>query len=263
MSNSTWHTHNSHCECFCLRSAKCSQGAEHCVECRNFQDGDVCVAHCPSGAKEDHQTVWKYSNATGHCLPCNTNCTLSWVAITCKRTHNQPVMTSSSLFSCTVMDERGCPVDTRTGWATFYSPFDFGWAGFWSVDPFPPLSSLGITIAAAVGGVVLFFILLGLLFFYLRRQKKLKRKETMRRILQEHEVGAGQVLLRADAENNRYVPHWRIGPSFKQLVEPLAPSGASPNQAQMRILKETELKKLKVLGAGAFGTVYKVRESVF
>lgn len=44
-----------------------------------------------------------------------------------------------------------------------------------------------------------------------------------------------------------------------QLVEPLTPSGASPNQAQMRILKETELKKLRVLGAGAFGTVYKVR----
>lgn len=47
----------------------------------------------------------------------------------------------------------------------------------------------GTTIAAAVGGVVLFFILLALLVFYLRRQKKLKRKETMRRILQEHEVG--------------------------------------------------------------------------
>lgn len=31
-----------------------------------------------------------------------------------------------------------------------------------------------------------------------------------------------------------------------------------PNQAQMRILKETELKKLRVLGSGAFGTVYKV-----
>lgn len=108
---------------------------------------------------------------------------------------------------------------------------------------------------------MLFFILLGLLFFYLRRQKKLKRKETMRRILQEHEVGAGHVLLRA--ENNLYVPHCSVALSFKQLVEPLAPSGASPNQAQMRILKETELKKLKVLGAGAFGTVYKVRESVF
>lgn len=50
--------------------------------------------------------------------------------------------------------------------------------------------------------------------------------------------------------------------SFVQLVEPLTPSGASPNQAQMRILKETELKKLRVLGAGAFGTVYKVCDPV-
>uniref|UniRef100_A0AAX7UMV6 Receptor protein-tyrosine kinase n=1 Tax=Astatotilapia calliptera TaxID=8154 RepID=A0AAX7UMV6_ASTCA len=153
-------------------------GAQHCTECRNFQDGEYCVDRCPSGVKGDLHTVWKYSNATGHCLPCKTNCT------------------------CTVKDERGCPIDTRTG--------------------------PGTSIAAAVGGVVLFIILLALLVFYLRRQKKLKRKETMRRILQEHE-----------------------------LVEPLTPSGASPNQAQMRILKETELKKLRVLGSGAFGTVYK------
>lgn len=48
-------------------------------------------------------------------------------------------------------------------------------------------------------------------------------------------------------------------PCLLQLVEPLTPSGAMPNQAQMRILKETELKKVKVLGSGAFGTVYKVR----
>nr|XP_057917352.1 receptor tyrosine-protein kinase erbB-2 isoform X4 [Doryrhamphus excisus] len=171
-----------HAECRPLNgSVSCSgQGPDQCTECQNFQDGDSCVDHCPSGVKEDQQTVWKYSNATGHCLPCNTNCTLS----------------------CTQMDERGCPIHTKTGPAT--------------------------TIAAAVGGVVLFFILLALLIFYLKRQKKLKKKETMRRILQEHE-----------------------------LVEPLTPSGASPNQAQMRILKETELKKLRVLGAGAFGTVYK------
>uniref|UniRef100_A0A671YP30 Receptor protein-tyrosine kinase n=1 Tax=Sparus aurata TaxID=8175 RepID=A0A671YP30_SPAAU len=161
-----------HAECRPLNgSASChGPGAEHCAECQNFQDGEFCVDHCPSGVKEDQQTVWKYSNATGHCLPCNTN----------------SVLNCSSLFRP------------------------------------------GTTIAAAVGGVVLFFILLALLVFYLRRQKKLKRKETMRRILQEHE-----------------------------LVEPLTPSGASPNQAQMRILKETELKKLRVLGAGAFGTVYK------
>lgn len=43
-----------------------------------------------------------------------------------------------------------------------------------------------------------------------------------------------------------------------QLVEPLTPSGEAPNQALLRILKETELKKIRVLGSGAFGTVFKV-----
>ena len=46
-----------------------------------------------------------------------------------------------------------------------------------------------------------------------------------------------------------------------QLVEPLTPSGTAPNQAQLRILKETELKRVKVLGSGAFGTVYKVSKA--
>ncbi|XP_037547351.1 receptor tyrosine-protein kinase erbB-2 [Nematolebias whitei] len=162
-------------------SASChGQSAKDCVECQNNQDGELCVDRCPSGGLKDRQAVWKYSNATGHCLPCNTNCTIP----------------------CAEVDERGCPVDITTG--------------------------PGTTIAAAVGGVVLFFILLALLVFYLRRQKKMRRKETVRRYLQEQE-----------------------------LVEPLTPSGASPNQAQMRILKETELKKDRVLGAGAFGTVYK------
>lgn len=47
-------------------------------------------------------------------------------------------------------------------------------------------------------------------------------------------------------------------PCLSQLVEPLTPSGEAPNQALLRILKETEFKKVKVLGSGAFGTVYKV-----
>ena len=36
---------------------------------------------------------------------------------------------------------------------------------------------------------------------------------------------------------------------FPQLVEPLTPSGTAPNQAQLRILKETELKRVKILGS--------------
>lgn len=45
---------------------------------------------------------------------------------------------------------------------------------------------------------------------------------------------------------------------FPQLVEPLTPSGEAPNQALLRIMKETEFKKIRVLGSGAFGTVFKV-----
>uniref|UniRef100_A0A3P8Z8I7 Receptor protein-tyrosine kinase n=1 Tax=Esox lucius TaxID=8010 RepID=A0A3P8Z8I7_ESOLU len=157
-------------------------GAHQCTECLHHQDVGFCVEKCPSGLKEDQHTVWKYSNDTGHCLTCDTNCTLSY--------------------------------KIRTFLKNLHIALCF--------------SRPGTSIAAAVGGVVLFLILLGLLVFYLQRQKRLKRKETMRRILQEHE-----------------------------LVEPLTPSGALPNQAQMRILKETELKKLRVLGSGAFGTVYK------
>uniref|UniRef100_A0A8C1LKX5 Receptor tyrosine-protein kinase erbB-2 n=1 Tax=Cyprinus carpio TaxID=7962 RepID=A0A8C1LKX5_CYPCA len=136
-------------------SASCTgTGPEHCTECLHFQDGDVCVDRCPSGVKEEQHTVWKYFNATGHCLPCETNCTVS----------------------------------------------------------------PGTTVAVTVGGVLLFIILLALLF---------------------------------STVDLRYLIF------FLKLVEPLTPSGAVPNQAQMRILKETELKKLRVLGSGAFGTVYK------
>lgn len=45
-----------------------------------------------------------------------------------------------------------------------------------------------------------------------------------------------------------------------QLVEPLTPSGEAPNQAMLRIMKETEFKKIRVLGSGAFGTVYKAQK---
>ncbi|KAK1173591.1 epidermal growth factor receptor isoform X1 [Acipenser oxyrinchus oxyrinchus] len=84
------------------------------------------------------------------------------------------------------------------------------------------------SIAAGVVGGLLCFVILALMVFVLMRRRHIKRKRTLRRLLQERE-----------------------------LVEPLTPSGEAPNQALLRILKETEFKKMKVLGSGAFGTVYK------
>ncbi|XP_068604778.1 epidermal growth factor receptor [Brachionichthys hirsutus] len=88
-------------------------------------------------------------------------------------------------------------------------------------------SGLSIIAAGVVGGL-LAVVVAGLSVFVLLRRRHIKRKRTTRRLLQERE-----------------------------LVEPLTPSGEAPNQALLRILKEPEFKKIKVLGSGAFGTVYK------
>uniref|UniRef100_A0A673BPX2 Receptor protein-tyrosine kinase n=1 Tax=Sphaeramia orbicularis TaxID=375764 RepID=A0A673BPX2_9TELE len=89
------------------------------------------------------------------------------------------------------------------------------------------LSGLSMIAAGVVSGL-LAVLIAGLSVFVLLRRRHIKRKRTMRRLLQERE-----------------------------LVEPLTPSGEAPNQALLRILKEPEFKKIKVLGSGAFGTVYK------
>ncbi|KAK1795390.1 hypothetical protein P4O66_010567 [Electrophorus voltai] len=84
------------------------------------------------------------------------------------------------------------------------------------------LAALGI-----VGGLLL-MVLLVLSIFILLHRRRIRKKRALRRLLQERE-----------------------------LVEPLTPSGKAPNQALLRILKESEFTKVKVLGSGAFGTVFK------
>ncbi|XP_061442815.1 epidermal growth factor receptor isoform X2 [Rhineura floridana] len=84
------------------------------------------------------------------------------------------------------------------------------------------------SVAAGVVGSILCLVVVALGIGLYVRRRRIVRKRTLRRLLQERE-----------------------------LVEPLTPSGEAPNQALLRILKETEFKKVKVLGSGAFGTVYK------
>ncbi|CAL8402257.1 unnamed protein product [Gadus morhua 'NCC'] len=88
--------------------------------------------------------------------------------------------------------------------------------------PVQSLMALGI-----VGGLLV-AVVLWLGVSVLLRRRHIKRRRTLRRLLQERE-----------------------------LVEPVTPSGEAPNQALLRILKETEIKKVRVLGSGAFGTVFK------
>ncbi|KAI4872468.1 hypothetical protein NFI96_022937, partial [Prochilodus magdalenae] len=88
------------------------------------------------------------------------------------------------------------------------------------------LDRMPLLVAGMIGGLfVVVIIALGSAIF--ARRKSIKKKRALRRFLET------------------------------ELVEPLTPSGTAPNQAQLRILKETELKRVKILGTGAFGTVYK------
>uniref|UniRef100_A0A8D0AWH7 Receptor protein-tyrosine kinase n=1 Tax=Sander lucioperca TaxID=283035 RepID=A0A8D0AWH7_SANLU len=82
-------------------------------------------------------------------------------------------------------------------------------------------------IAAGIIGGLFIIVILALSVAVTVRRKSIKKKRALRRFLET------------------------------ELVEPLTPSGTAPNQAQLRILKETELKRVKILGSGAFGTVYK------
>ncbi|KAL6474900.1 hypothetical protein MHYP_G00159400 [Metynnis hypsauchen] len=92
-----------HPECRPVSGSKsCSgPGPDQCMECLHFQDGDMCMERCPSGVKEDQHTVWKYSNESGHCIPCPNNC-----SVLCP------------------LDERGCPIHQKAGHTDQYCLID-------------------------------------------------------------------------------------------------------------------------------------------
>lgn len=124
------------------------------------------------------------------------------------------------------------------------------------------VSGLSMVAAGVVGGL-LAVLIAALSVFVLLRRRYIKRKRTLRRLLQEREVRGATFYLLCGLLSVCFCG--RVTDSVSnnnllvfQLVEPLTPSGEAPNQALLRILKEPEFKKIKVLGSGAFGTVYKV-----
>jgi len=44
-----------------------------------------------------------------------------------------------------------------------------------------------------------------------------------------------------------------------RVVQDLTPGNASPDMANLRLCKESELRRGQIIGSGAFGTVYKVQ----
>nr|NP_001089062.1 erb-b2 receptor tyrosine kinase 2 S homeolog precursor [Xenopus laevis]ABG35748.1 receptor tyrosine kinase ErbB2 [Xenopus laevis] len=211
-------------------------GPSQCVRCNGFLRGHDCIESCniQDGIPREHVNG-------SQCVPCHSQCHPQNGSLTCSGpeasqciecahymdgedcVEHCPSGVKGSSFVpiwkfpdkdkicqlcpvncshlCNQMDERGCPI--------------------------LPDNSQVYMAASIVISILIVITISTAIVLSIRRQKQLKKKHTMRRLLQE------------------------------ELVEPLTPSGAVPNQAQMRILKETELKKMMILGSGAFGTVYK------
>ncbi|KAK5897700.1 hypothetical protein CgunFtcFv8_015181 [Champsocephalus gunnari] len=205
-----------------------------CVSCRHLTRRGRCVRSCHllQGTPREVQV-------SSRCEPCHPECQIQSGKPSCSGTgpdqctqcsHSQDgphcvpmcpsgVLGDGDTLIWTFPDKRGrcraCSEDCSQGCTG---------AGMLGCIGFPFKS----TLAVGVVGGLLVAVIVSLVVFVLLRRRRIRRKRTMRRLLQERE-----------------------------LVEPLTPSGEAPNQALLRILKETEFKKIRVLGSGAFGTVFK------
>ncbi|KAM9044629.1 receptor tyrosine-protein kinase erbB-2 isoform 2-T2 [Megaptera novaeangliae] len=226
------------CYPLCAHGHCWGPGPTQCVNCSQFLRGQQCVEECRVLQGLPREYV-----KDRYCLPCHPECqpqngsgtcfgSEADQCVACAHYKDPPFCVArcpsgvkpdlSFMPIWKFPDEEGmcqpCPINCT------HSCVDLDDKGCPAEQRASPVTSI---IAAVVG--ILLVVVVGLVFGILIKRRRQKiRKYTMRRLLQETE-----------------------------LVEPLTPSGAMPNQAQMRILKETELRKVKVLGSGAFGTVYK------
>ncbi|XP_069013747.1 epidermal growth factor receptor isoform X1 [Embiotoca jacksoni] len=227
---------NDTCDRKCTADGCWGPGADMCFACRDYSRDGSCVDSCNILEGEPQEAVM---NKT--CMECHPECHRMNGTVTCSAPGSGNCTKCANFqdgLFCVSRCPQGVPGEDDTLVWKYADDMKVcqlchknctqgcvrpGLEGCHIKSP-PGLSM----VAAGVVGGLLAVLIAGLSVFVLLRRRHIKRKRTMRRLLQERE-----------------------------LVEPLTPSGEAPNQALLRILKEPEFKKIKVLGSGAFGTVYK------
>uniref|UniRef100_A0AAX7V9T7 receptor protein-tyrosine kinase n=1 Tax=Astatotilapia calliptera TaxID=8154 RepID=A0AAX7V9T7_ASTCA len=207
------------CDPLCSDAGCWGPGPDQCLSCRYFSRGRTCVESCNLYEGD----IREYASGSV-CVECDAQCERAdGDSLTCLGPGPEHCVKCLHFKDGPNCVEK-CP-DGLQGANSFI--FKYAEANN-ECHPCHANCTQGTPLIAAgvIGGLFMVVIMVLSVAVSVRR-KNIKKKRALRRFLET------------------------------ELVEPLTPSGTAPNQAQLRILKETELKRVKILGSGAFGTVYK------
>ncbi|XP_060754450.1 receptor tyrosine-protein kinase erbB-4-like [Neoarius graeffei] len=222
------------CDKLCSEAGCWGPGPDQCVSCRYYNRGKMCVKSC----NLYHGDVREFINGST-CMECDSQCEkVGDKTLTCHGPGPDHCTKCVHLKDGPNCVEK-CPNGLQGANSFIFKYAEAnnecrpchpnctqGCTGSHIQDCIGFLDSTPLIVAGMI--VVLFVVIiitLGLAI--LIRRRKIKKKRALRRFL--------------DTE----------------LLEPLTASGTALNQAQLRLLKETELKRVKILGSGTFGTVSK------
>uniref|UniRef100_A0A671RRS8 Receptor protein-tyrosine kinase n=1 Tax=Sinocyclocheilus anshuiensis TaxID=1608454 RepID=A0A671RRS8_9TELE len=219
------------CDPLCSSEGCWGPGPNQCVSCKNYSRGGTCVPQCNflSGEKRE------FAGPKRECMPCHQECAVQDGKHTCTGPGADECAACAHLqdgpycvSSCPegVQGENGLIIykfsNSQHKCQPCYANCTLGCLGPGQNDCVDPSRSD----AGVIFGVLLAFSVFVLSVLY-RRSVAIRRKRAMRRYLQS-------------------------GESF----EPLDP-GEKGVKVHARILRGSELRKIKPLGSGVFGTVHK------
>ncbi|XP_037705555.1 receptor tyrosine-protein kinase erbB-3-like [Choloepus didactylus] len=226
------------CDPLCASGGCWGPGPGQCLSCRNYSRGGVCVTHCNflNGEPREFAFEAEYFSCHPECQPMEGTATCngsgSDACTQCAHFRDGPHCVSSCPHG--VLGAKGpiykYPDNQNECWPC-HENCTQGCKGPELHDCLGQTlvliskTHLALAMAVVVGLVVIILIMGGTFLYW--RGCQIQNKRAMRRCLERGES-----------------------------IEPLDPSEKA-NKVSARIFKETELRKLKVLGSGVFGTVHK------
>uniref|UniRef100_A0A8C7JI53 Receptor protein-tyrosine kinase n=1 Tax=Oncorhynchus kisutch TaxID=8019 RepID=A0A8C7JI53_ONCKI len=228
------------CDPLCSDSGCWGPGPDQCLSCRNHSRDSTCVAHCNFYTGQPREFV----GPKGECVACHPECQPQYGRDSCTGPGSDECVMCSSLrdgphcvFSCPsgVNGENGQFIYKYPNKDSYCEPCHVNCTQGCSgpglsdcIDNTRQSTSTQITgIALGVPAALIVCLALFVLGMLYHRGRAIRRKRAMRRYLKSEE-------------------------SF----EPLGPGEKGAN-VHARILRAPELKKVKALGSGVFGTVHK------